>query len=195
MSGITSTVTIGSAPYVILGSVARFTDYLAGSFQNGALIATLTATQVKQILIEATRIFNRTPWMGAQTTAGQAPGAWPRTGVTDREGNAIASDVIPLDIEHGAYELAAIVANDADTQSTAAGDNLKRIKAGPVELEKFRPTFNGRFALPVQELVGQYLGGGSGMFAGGFASGTDTPTMFDDTYGGAGVTDTGPSSE
>src|SRR5690606_22776375 len=43
---------------------------------------------------------------GAKTGGRNQAREWPRTGATDYEGNEIADDVVPVEVEHAAYEAA-----------------------------------------------------------------------------------------
>jgi len=74
-------------------------------------------------------------WEGVITSTSQ-DGAWPRTGVVDREGRSIGSSTIPDKIKHAQFELAAIAkANGGRILTLDAAAEVKRVKAGSVEVE------------------------------------------------------------
>lgn len=130
-------------------------------------------------LVNATRLLDRVPWQGepVSTPVIDSVLQWPRSGVTDRNGNAVAEDAVPDAIEKACYVLAAmIVENPATMTEEQSGSNVKRVKADKVEVEFWTDTLglSGRFAVQVQELVGQYLAGaGIGSLSGSVSYGTD----------------------
>lgn len=181
------TVTIGANDYEIYGTlttdagdVYSATNYLAGSL-NASAWDDATADNKARALVTATRIFDKQKWAGSMTDPDTPqPLAWPRTGVTDCEGNAVSDSVIPTSIIYGAYELALAILNDSAVQTAAsAGSNVKRTsardKVGDLETareyEYFTPTSvaggtAGRFPPQVQELVRCYLGNStSGLYS------------------------------
>lgn len=62
---------------------------------------------------------------------------WPRTDATDYEGNDIADDEVPEEVEHAAYEAALLEGEDPGSLSPqyVASEQAKREKVGPVEVE------------------------------------------------------------
>lgn len=62
---------------------------------------------------------------------------WPRTWAYDIEDNAIASDVVPVEVEHAAYEAALRELEEpgALTPDYTASEQAKREKVGPIEVE------------------------------------------------------------
>lgn len=73
-------------------------------------------------------------WTGAvATTTQRLP--WPRTGMYDRNGNAIASNVIPLDLKHATAEFAAHLAKgDRSFDSDVAVQGITSVRAGSVSV-------------------------------------------------------------
>ncbi len=132
---------------------------------------------------------------GAATTGGGGSGctldltmtttqdvAWPRTSVTDRYGDAVDETTIPQGVKDAQAELAYELSQDVALESqTSASDNNKRVKAGSVEVEKFRPVSGARFPHVVQEYLGEFLESAaiSGL-TGPYASGTDAESSFTD---------------
>lgn len=136
-----------------------------------------------QALITATRMIDRQRWAGVPATGNNVNSslAWPRSGVTDKYGDAVTSTGLPTDLVIGCEELALSLLEDESVQDTVAGgSNTKRVKAGQVEVEFFRPTLGvlGRFPQVVQELLSQFLAG-AGSVAGGVVSGDDRKSYFD----------------
>lgn len=70
-------------------------------------------------------------WKGTKATAEQAL-QWPRSGVTDEDSNLVSSDSIPQRIVDACCEAARAVPY---TQKVSAAQNLRRVKAGSVEVE------------------------------------------------------------
>ncbi len=95
----------------------------------------------------------RARFKGSKTTSGQAM-AWPRLGVTDEDGNSVASDTIPAAVKHAAAELARHVPAD---QATDAGKSIESVKAGSVQVD-FAGGYRSRTILDyVDELMAPYL--------------------------------------
>lgn len=133
------------------------------------------------------------PLVGAATSGGTGTGAtfdltmaaaqaldWPRAGV----GGVTATD-IPQQIKDAQCELAYELSQDADLEAAAdaGGDNVKRIKAGSVEIEKFLAKRSSRFPRPVMELLFGLTesSSGDGAGVGNYAGGVDEQTSsFDD---------------
>ncbi len=94
---------------------------------------------------------------------------WPRAGIAD----TTAVD-IPQAVKDAQCELAYELSQDPDmeTAQSAGGDNVKRVKAGSVEVEKFNAQAGTRFPRPVMSLLFGLLestseGGATGIYAGG----------------------------
>jgi hypothetical protein len=86
-------------------------------------------------LVQATRLLDANiAWTGWPATSAQVLG-WPRIYAYTRTGGLVASNVIPNELKNATAELARrlIVNGMPDTASDTEG--LKRLKAGPVELE------------------------------------------------------------
>lgn len=140
-------------------------------------------TDVKErALITATRMLDRQKWAGTKTDPDQAL-AWPRTGLTDRDGNELDSATVPQAIKDAQAELALSLYLDPQVQTnTGTGLNTKRLKAGSAEIEYFRPTRNARFPTIIQELVGLYLQGSAALVVPA-AYGTDETSSFTSDVG------------
>ena len=109
----------------------------------------------ERLLITATRILSRLCWKGTKTDPAQAL-PFPRNGLTDREGNALPDGTTPQEILDAQVELAITILIDGNQESdTDQGKNIKRLKAGEVEVEFFVQTINTLERLPpnINELV------------------------------------------
>jgi hypothetical protein len=162
-------------------TVANVNSYMLGRL--GADAWTDAATDLRnQAVVSATRMIDRQSWQGTRSEDfPYSPLAWPRDGVVDRYGNDVDGDTLPDDFVVGFYELVLALLEDEAVQDVpAGGSNTKRVKAGQVEVEFFRPTLGvlGRFSQIVQELLGQYLSGARGG-SGGIISGDDRLSYFD----------------
>ena len=168
-----ATVTIGSTTYDTYSSVAAADIYFNGS-TGYATWGALSEDQKSRSLVEATRLLDRQSWQGEKEDDCQVLD-FPRVGLTDCNGNAIteeesfalaveASQLLALDLLQSSDQV-----NNQTTENTT-----KRLKAGSVEIEYFRPTAGQptRFSQPVMELIGCFLSG-SAQISGSIGSGTD----------------------
>lgn len=113
-------------------------------------------TPTEATLIRGSRFADRrhrTRLAGFKVTSGQAM-AWPRWGVTDEDGNVVASDAIPDLWKHAVFEYARTVSTDmvADTAQRvkAVGAGSARVEfASAKEIDTIRSHADG--------LVSQYM--------------------------------------
>lgn len=155
-------------------AVADADTYFSDRLGTDAWTAAITATKEKA-LVTATRMLDRQTWEGTKTvTTPEHPLAWSRTGVTDKYGNDVDPDTLPAAFLAGVYELALALLVDLTIQEVVNTGNLnKRLKAGSVEIEYFRPSADTatRFPTVIQELLGQFL------------AGSETGTLFGEAFG------------
>lgn len=174
------TITVGVDTYV---TVAEADTFLSKSIRATSWAGLDTDTK-EAALVSAARELQTLPWIGALTTPGQAL-SWPRSGVTDREGQAISSATVPQDIKNGQIEWAFLLATTPALEgagSSAFGSNDKRYKAGSVEIEYFRQVdSSGMAPSVVLRWIGHYLNTRSG--AGAYATGTDCTSSLNQDYG------------
>ena len=88
----------------------------------------------------ATMLLDANPraWTGAASTSAQALG-WPRTGMRNRNGFAIASGEIPISLKRAQAEFARqLIAADRTEDNSIINQGITSVKAGPVTL-----TFGG----------------------------------------------------
>ncbi len=137
-------------------------------------------------LIEATRVFERQVWAGSKEVPSQTL-AFPRTGLLDKEGEALTGAETLVIIGEAQFEYALVLLADSDALNTrdATGSNVKSVGAGSAKIVFFKATKGSRFPLTVTDLVGDWFGG-SGAVVGGFVSGNCDESSFtspDDKYG------------
>ena len=137
---ITLTDTVGSASANTWADLAHYKQYLQTrlplvTWLAGALSGTLD-DQLKIDLIAAGRLMNNLiVWTGAPVDAVQAM-TWPRDGMFNINGYAIANTTIPLSLKDAQCEYALQLHNgDLLSDDDAAKKNVKRVKAGSVEVE------------------------------------------------------------
>lgn len=181
----TSLVTFGGTNFTVYGDLAGVNSYLLGHSSKAAAWQALDATGKNRARLTATRSFDRQAWVGTVTDlVTPQPLAWPRTGVTDRNGVAIADNVIPPDILFGFYEWVGDVASVPAITGATPGSNTKAVKSSKKvdvitvseETQFFRATIGqvARFPTEVLEWIGSYLdsaAAGAGELA--YASGLD----------------------
>lgn len=155
-----ASVIIGAVTYEVYGDVAAADEYFNAS-SSYATWAAYDADTKARGLVSATRLLDRQTWQGELTAISPETGlAWPRTGVTDRYGDAVDSETIPEDIIEASFLLALDINSGGTVETSATNEDLtKRLKAGSVEIEKFRADQDtvSRFPLSVSELINQYL--------------------------------------
>jgi hypothetical protein len=122
-------VVVGTNSYI---SVVDATAYFDARLYAAEWTAATTGDKEKSLIMAARQI-DRLAFLGSVTATGQAM-AWPRTGVTDREGRAISSTVVPQAVLDAQCELALATLRDDPTQDNG-NLGVRRMKAGSVELE------------------------------------------------------------
>lgn len=130
-------------------------------------------------LIEATRVFERQAWAGTKEVAEQNL-AFPRTGLTDKDGVALTG-AETLDIIGEAefeYALHLLTKPSALNTRDATGSNVKQVGAGSARVIFFKRTKGSRFPLIITDLVGQWFGGNGTKINGGIVSGNCDSSSF-----------------
>lgn len=180
---MTEQVQILSELYYVYADLATANLYLNANFLATAW-GDLTDDQKGQLLVTATRLFDRQCWLGTKTDPVQ-PLQWPRSG-TGIDG--VEDNVIPDDIVNGCIEMAFAIldGNEAINQVVPGAQKIREQRAGSVSLSFFRNAEGDlrfdRFPLPVQELVQKYTCGGTGV-SGLSISGVDGQTVTDEDFG------------
>ena len=176
------TVNVNGVNATIYGTLTGAQQYLEFAIGSGAdawraLVDAGNDDQQGRLLVQAFRMLEAMTWAGAKTSDVQTE-QWPRTGVEDIYGDEVDDATVPTNIVNGEYELAALLAATAAlTSSALTGSNTKKLAAGPVSIEYFRPTdtLDTATVLPkqVMDLVGQYLASSTSTASGATAYGVD----------------------
>lgn len=182
-----NTITLGGTAFSVYGTHADAIAYFQSQLQTTGFNASSFLDQQKA-LVEAVKMLERQDWLGTRTdpTTPQ-PLDFPRVGLVDQNGEAIASSLVPLEITMAEYELAHAILKDlALPDSIAAGSNTKktrtRDKVGDLETEAETEYFGstlgkvGKFPTIVQELTRVYLSGSATLTA--TATGTSGTSLF-----------------
>jgi len=178
----TEVVVISSQPYDTYANTDQADLYLQANYLAAAWFD-LTLDQKGQLLVTATRLFDRQCWIGEKTEEGQ-PLQWPRSGITDVEDNEVPQGIIDGSIE---MAFAILDGSEAISSSNPGAQKLRSIAAGSVNLQWFgnKEGINARFdrfPLPVQELIGEWLCSGQAV-SGLLVSGTGGISVTEDDLG------------
>ena len=121
-------ITVGTDTYATLAEADAYAA--ARSWTDWAALT----TAAKELRLTEAAIYLDTSyaWKGAITSSAQAM-SWPRSGVTDLEGRAIASDAYPARLKDAQIELARLASTTALVTSDATGE-VSQITAGSVSL-------------------------------------------------------------
>ncbi|RFF46181.1 DnaT-like ssDNA-binding protein [Xanthomonas campestris] len=100
-------------------SLVRGTDYIDGRYR---------------VLLSSGRWQSMFP--GVRTEGRGQPNEWPRTGAVDYDGNPIAADAVPIEVEHAAYEAALreLARPGSLSPDFVASTLAIRKKVGPIEV-------------------------------------------------------------
>lgn len=147
-----TTVNVSGVSVDVYGSINELKAYAAGVLLPAGVTFTSDNDRLKRLLVTTTRLFERTAWEGEPTDlATPQPLAWPRTGVTDGNGQAVDPGTVPPAVFDGFFEMAVFL--DTDTTGLAAlltgssGSNVRRTrtrrKVGELETEDEQENFVG----------------------------------------------------
>ena len=168
-------ITIDGNNFNVYGPKADADAYFQGKL-NRSSWNTAGASARDRALISSTRLLELQRYKGQITdSTTPQPLQWPRSGITDRRGLDVPDTDFPEDILNAYYELAqALIDDPALAETPNQDDNTKRVKAGDVETENFRPVQNTpRFPNQVQEYLKPYVTGA--LTSIGYASGLIDP--------------------
>lgn len=177
-------ITIGTDSYSVYGSEADVKTRLSGRLGT-TVYDDASSNDKKKAHVQATRWIDRERWSGQPTDlVTPQPLAYPRTGLTDCDGNAVDSGTLPDEVFFATSELILILLGDnTATSSSSTGTNTKRVAAGSVNVEFFRPGASdgtgGGTTLPTEawKWVRCFASGG---LSAPFASGTGADPFFTD---------------
>lgn len=148
-------VLIGSAVYTSFVSLDDAEFYAVGA-TNFETWNALTDDEKSRFLVSSTRTLDRQNWKGEKTDSDNVH-EWPRTGIA-----GVDDATLPVNIINATIELALALADGSTAQTQSGGETeVKRLKAGSVEIENFRRisdlTVVRRFPLIVTELIQELL--------------------------------------
>lgn len=113
-------------------------------------------TTQDQALVTATSIIEREKFLGARTSDSQDL-EFPRTGLTDRYGDAVADNAIPEEVKLATYEMAiSLLTNSALQTKGNVSSSRKSVTTGEVEVEYFANK-DPRGSATLPPVVYQYL--------------------------------------
>jgi len=169
---------------------------LAGGTSTQAAKVTVAAVSggvVTSVTIADVGLYSVAPSSPASTTGGGGSSCtltvtfqdqtsdFPRTGLTDCQGDAVAGDEYPADLKSGQFEYAAEIAADVEVEAAiGTGSNVKAVGAGSARVEFFRQTAgsssaqNTLFPASVERLVGCFYESSVGIGSGGTWTESDT---------------------
>jgi len=127
--------TVGGSVATSYPSVAEADDYIGTRLHSGTW-STQTQDTKEGLLMWATMLLDSYPraWTGGAVTETQAL-RWPRTGMSDRDGRAIAENVIPVALKRATSEMARqLLATDRTADNSVINKGISSIKAGSVAL-------------------------------------------------------------
>lgn len=158
-------VTIGTETYEVYGTEAEFKIYMAGHM-NSSAYDNATPANMRKSMVSGTRWIERANWGGQKTDlVTPQPLEFPRTGLTDKDGNEVDSANTPTEVEYACYELNLILLSKPKAMDAInSGSNIKKVEAGDAKVTFFKSTFGSfpKFPNVVNNLIGLYLDGAYG---------------------------------
>lgn len=174
------TVTINAVDYDVYADLDTANAYLAADFSADSWRAETVDDKLRRALVSATRLLDRQTYLGEKTDVDQLH-AFPRTG-TGVEG--VDDDTVPQDIIDASCVLANLIyiGSKVDGSASTLSGNVRRQRAGSVEIEYFAPVDDAtRFPVQIEELIGKYMGAGASL--GDLAFGVDGSTITCNNFG------------
>ena len=156
------TVMIGDADYPSYAYVVEADIYLAVELTYSAAWTALSDDDKDVRLVAATRYLDGFRWAGEQAAPGQVTD-WPRSGLQDSDGDDLAADSVPLEIENATILLAADLTIDPGALSVSSSDgNVQSERIGPKAVSYFRPRRRTRVTVTIDnrrvlDLVSRWL--------------------------------------
>lgn len=126
--------TPGAANANSFGTLEEADAYFATRLYSTAWTSADIEVKKAALIMATSALTANICWVGSPTDAVQVL-PFPRTGMSDRNGNEIADTVIPQDLKIAEFELAlAMLKSDRTAESDIEAVGLTKLKAGPVEL-------------------------------------------------------------
>jgi len=181
-----TTVSISGNDYVVYDSVANGTIYLGARLDAAEWTTAIAAgaDDEKRALVMATRVLETLSYDGAKTSSAQSL-AFPRTGLTDRDGVTVSSSTIPQAMKDACFELALAflknskLVNLPSMGASAGGRVAQTLKTGPDSVTFFgaggAAGVPGALPATVERLIAPFLYHNAGN-----AYGTSEESQFDD---------------
>lgn len=136
------------------GTYQEAENHFAGSMSYEKWCVVKAAAK-KRALVAAFDAMNGMVWDGEKTDP-LLVAAFPRTGLTDIEGNDLASDSIPVLAKQGQFELAAyLIANKGFVDKSKG--QVKKVGAGSAKVEFFENTVAVKESKVFPEVIEQYF--------------------------------------
>lgn len=165
-----SSITVPTNSYTTMAESNTYHD----DSSHGATWAATEEEDRTRAKITAFRMIERQDYKGDKVGTEK----WPRTGLTDEEGDEVPSGSVPQFVRDAQFELELeLIVNPSVQTNDNTDDNIKRLKAGTAAITKFRPTSGPRFPTIINEYLGRYLEG-EFILIQPFAGGTDVETAF-----------------
>lgn len=183
MAYVYQTVTIGTATFPVYANLSTASLYILASINASAYLALDDDAQA-QMLVTATRLFDRQCWLGKRTDDDQEL-EWPRK---ETSIDGVEDDVIPIGTINGSIEMAIALAAGSPAQDnpTPGVQAIQSLRAGSAAITYFRGAEGvlgiQRFPEIVQELVGKYSCGSQSV-SGIATSDTDKCSITRDQFG------------
>jgi len=155
--------------------------YFAGAIHADAWV-NAEGDDKDKALITATRMIDREIWAGAKTSASQDL-AFPRTGVYDRDGVALADDAIPQDILDATCEIALALLENTGAQTGGGAANVKSLTTSKTSVEFFQSKSRPGSLPEIAGTLVDHMRASKGVNVAGAAYGTDEddyPSQFED---------------
>jgi hypothetical protein len=173
-------VVAGTSSY---GTLAEATTY----FEDSVLFSVwsgLPEVKRSQGLTTATRQLEMQAWDGQKEVSTQILD-FPRTGLTDCEGNPITPEESLVFAKNASFEYAlAILTNPSIlNKSDVTGTNIKKIEAGSAKVTYFSPVKGTKYPTQVLSLVKCFFAGSSGgLVSMGVSGNGDTSSFSSGAY-------------
>ncbi len=164
------------------GSQAEADTYFADSINN-TLWSAYSSAQKDQGLVTATRQLELQAWDGTKEVDSQDLD-FPRTGLTDCEGNSVTADESLEIAKEGQFEYALALLQDSSllTTTNVTGTNIKKLEAGSAKITYFRPEKGSKYPLQVLSIMKCFFLGNSSTDATSMSvSGNDDCSSFTDS--------------
>lgn len=176
-------LTISGNSYNVYASLAEADARLLVDPVRSETWEALKNDERRKRLVAAKYRLDLLDYIGTKTGGNSQVDKWPRTGVTYKDGEAVSTIEVPLEIQDANILIAGDIAIDSDAADAGtSGSNIKRVKAGSAEVEFFTPTLRNAVALQNEgafKLIKCFLASSAAALS-GLASGTDGQSEFCD---------------